>query len=109
MAIIPVPSQKKRSRKSAQMVPPFPPFSQLIFGCSSCHYQLDGTTQALHFPRAVVGEAISILFAGICLENHSVTADAGRVWKGHGLADVCPPLPLWAVQQITRSSFSLEP
>lgn len=33
LAIIPVPSQKKHSRKSAQMAPPFPPFSQLIFGC----------------------------------------------------------------------------
>lgn len=33
LAIIPVPSQKKHSRKSAQMVLPFPPFSQLIFGC----------------------------------------------------------------------------
>lgn len=57
----------------------------------------------------MVGEAIFLIFVGICLENSYVTDDEGTVQEGGGLTGICLPLPSgsarWTVQQIIGWCF----
>lgn len=58
---IPAPSQKKHSRKPAQMVLPFPPFFTTYFWVLKLSLPVGWDNTGFAF-RAVVGEAISIIF-----------------------------------------------